>query len=432
MKTNFVFGLVGALLVLVLMGCNLFGVEEEKREELRILPPSGGTAAIPDNFWGEWIDLKTGESRYIDDSNDDNLTRLSDNVITDESGALLIPNRIANASFSGKVASLGNQSRSARAVGGGLGRRQGRVTNLKNATDTHTFTAGENGEYAVPGVIPGDTYEVEVEDEKISFTPAGDGDNAGTITLIDDGGTNFKVSFKQYSDNIVYAHPSSNGPNATDQYINGRIIIENTGDIDATAVTYQLTPENGLYVSNLPRTGILGTIEPGRTEEIGIAVACYVGVINGDFAFKTINVQLTDPINNRTWHDSFSLKFYKKEVEFHLRPRGNISCILVSPSGIYKLGNNYWESFPLISGNYTLVLSGAATDSETVYAFLIDSPKFDSSNFDSLNLFAGFTDTARYEPNNTEQTAAIITSDEIVAYLHKGDFDYYKFRLAYY
>jgi hypothetical protein len=431
MKQNLVFGLVGTILSLVLMGCDFVYPEEEKKEELRILRPSGSVKDIPDNFWGEWIDLKTGEARYIDDTNNANLTRLTDSVITDENGSLFIPNRIANASFSGKIARLSDQNRSARAAGGlgALGGIQGKITNLRNAADNQIITISDTGEYEVEGVIYGDTYKVEVEDETISFTPMGNGDNAGTITLSDDGGTNFKVSFVPSSDRIVYAHPVKGGPNSSDQYLGGRIIVENTGGMDATAVTYQLTFEDGLSMSNSPATGILGTIEPGRKKEITISAACYIGAINGDLAFKTIAVQLVDPIHNRTWNDSFSLKFYKKEVRVLLRPQG-VPCLLVTPSGAYRLGDNYYEYFPLLSGNYTLVLHGATADSETTYSFLLIDEMY---GFDpSDHLLSGFTDTARYEPNDTEQTATIITSDEIVAYLHKGDYDYYRFRLAYY
>jgi hypothetical protein len=440
MKANFVYGLAGMLLALVLPGCNLFFPEEETKEALRILPPSGA-APIPDNFWGEWIDLKTGERRYIDDSNDNNLTRLSDNVITDGNGAFLYPSRIANAGFSGKIAILSGQNRSVRAVGGGLGGIQGTVTNLKNAADEHSFTTDENGEYEVEGVIPGDTYKVEVEDEEIEFTPSGDGDNAGTITLIDDGGTNFKVSFTQDNSYLVYAHSK----NESGYPVHVPIVITNTGDIDATAATYQLTLENGLSSSE-SMTGILGTIEPGRTKEIRISVDCSSESMNSDYAFKTIGVQIDDPIHHKTWHDSVSVKFYRKEFDFLIIP-GNreLFGIFVTPSGAYRFGNNYNDGFwyddtgrevhgtfmefhrPLLTGDYTLVFCGATADTETVYSFGIEQ------RIDVLyDMRHNFTDVARYEPNDTEQTAAVITSDKLVAYLHKGDFDYYRFRLAYY
>jgi hypothetical protein len=317
------------------------------------------------------------------------------------------------------------------------------VTNLKNASDKHTSTTNDNGEFKVEDIIPFDTYEVEVKDEKIEFTPLDGGDNAGTITL-NEGGTNFKVSFTQ-NDNFkgyVCAYPN-NAPNSSDQHLTGRIIIKNTGgkntgDLDATAVTYQLTSANGLSVSNSPMKGILGTIEPGRTKEISISVTCSARSINGDFAFKTIGVQLTDPIHDRTWQDSISVKFYKKEVKFYLTPPVGLFSILVTPSGAYMF-NTLSEGgsviqIPLLTGDYTLVLCGATADSEGQYAFVIDNQlsSYYPGGISTVNFFSGFTDTARYEPNDTEQTATKITGNEIVAYLHKGDFDYYRFRLAYY
>jgi hypothetical protein len=407
--------------------------------KLRVLPPSNDLASIPDNFWGEWEDIKTGTTRYIDDSNDDNLSRLTDTVITDNGGALLYPIRVANASFSGKVAILSVQNASVRAIGG-LGGIQGTVTNLKNAADDHSFTTDENGEYEVDGVIPGDTYVVEVEEAKIEFTPAGDGDNAGTITLNDEGGANFKVSFTQ--DDRVYGSTR----NGSGNWLYIPITVTNTGTVDATAATYQLTLEDGLFSNTTSMTGVLGTIEPGKTKQISISVACLSDSIPDDYAFKAIDVQITDPIHNRTWHDSVSVKFYKKEVEFTIVP-GNLdlSGMFVTPSGAYQFGgNNYQKGYyyddrgwqvditykdhrlPLITGNYTILFYGASADTETFYAFGIEQGIKDLKNM------MNSTDTARYEPNDTDQTATVITGMDIVAYVHKNDFDYYKFRLAYY
>jgi hypothetical protein len=182
-----------------------------------------------------------------------------------------------------------------------------------------------------------------VENETINFTPTGDGDNAGTITLDDTGGVNFKVSFKSYSGEYVYAYS----------------------------------------------------------------------------------------LNKKTWHDSVSLQFYKKEVEFYLAPSERLSGILVTPLGAFRFGAYNYLRLPLSTGDYTLVLCGATADGETPYAFLIDSQKPHEYGFKPSDLYSGVSDVARYEPNNTEQTATAITRNEIVAYLHKDDFDYYRFRLAY-
>jgi hypothetical protein len=43
--------------------------------------------------------------------------------------------------------------------------------------------------------------------------------------------------------------------------------------------------------------------------------------------------------------------------------------------------------------------------------------------------FSAFVDAGRYERNDTEQTAAVITEGSMMAYLHKNDIDYYHFQV---
>jgi D-alanine-D-alanine ligase-like ATP-grasp enzyme len=77
---------------------------------------------------------------------------------------------------------------------------------------------------------------------------------------------------------------------------------------------------------------------------------------------------------------------------------------------------------PWSSSGYLVVLSGATIETEAAYALGVNRyPPY--SDFD----FGGFVDLGRYEPNGTEQTAAEVTDDSMMAYLHKNDIDYYRY-----
>jgi hypothetical protein len=67
-----------------------------------------------------------------------------------------------------------------------------KIHNLGNTADTQTVTTDDEGKFTVDKMIPGDTYQVDVEGQKIRFQPMGNGDDIGTITLTD--GVNFKTS----------------------------------------------------------------------------------------------------------------------------------------------------------------------------------------------------------------------------------------------
>jgi len=65
------------------------------------------------------------------------------------------------------------------------------------------------------------------------------------------------------------------------------------------------------------------------------------------------------------------------------------------------------------------VFCGATADTETVYSLKIGNLSYQDN--------ALGTDISRYEPNDTENTATVITGG-IRAYLHKNDIDFYRFR----
>jgi hypothetical protein len=452
-KKNWIVVVLIAVMSLFVTGCPM--EEEVEDTGMKILPPALETEDVPANFWGEWVDFKTGDSWYITGEtvkigsadpapiSGFTLTRQSNRIIQANGSTLLYAVRIANAGFSGAIAAPETAGRSARAIGG-MGGIQVIVDNLNDAAQSQTVTTDAGGRFTVPGVIPGDKYKVSAGGQAVVVTPE-DGEDIGTITITT--GLNFKVSVTHDSD-YLYAGKTSSVS----------ISIKNTGTEDATAATYQLSFDSGLS-STSSTTGILGTIEPGRTKKLELVLQCDANSIQGYSAFKTINVRIADPIHNKGWNDSVSLKFYKKEVKLVIIPDPRMGSsvavrtgwahtyplygVFTTPHGAFQFGassysysrdsaDRYTNFFPMTDGNYTLVFGGASADTEMIYSFCIEEiggdVYFNSYSF-NLDFYSSFTDVARYEPNDTEQTATPVTGGRTDAYLHKGDIDYYKFRL---
>jgi hypothetical protein len=377
-------------------------------------------------YWGEWLRMDTGDSWYI--SSDDikindyssagsaSLSKQSDRVIEvseDSRKYYLYASRTSNASFTGKIASFSSKARAVT----GLGGIQLAVTNINNTANKSNATTDGAGNFQVDNAIPGDDYKITVEGQTTTVSPAADGDNVGTITVTD--GVNFKTSIKPKSSSVrmqwLYA-------NSTAPYT-FTITIANTGTADCLAATYTLDFDDDLVVTSQPSDKIFGTIEPGKSKTIEVAVSCRP--IQDEYEFKKIGIRITDPIGNKTWEDSVSLKFNKTPVNFYMQADSSIAGVIITPNAeAYTLsGTSVSFSMPWSTRDYLLVFSGATAATETRYSLGIGVP--------ADNNFTGFTDLGNYESNNTENTATIINvSDKIMSYLHKNDIDYYKINLG--
>jgi len=78
-----------------------------------------------------------------------------------------------------------------------------------------------------------------------------------------------------------------------------------------------------------------------------------------------------------------------------------------------------------MTGDY--IVAVIPTSGQTIYKLYFNNNT--STSESEFNKEAeNFLDTGNYEPNDTEDTAVLIT-DDIMSYLHTGDFDYYKFSI---
>ncbi|MDR1400436.1 MAG: fibronectin type III domain-containing protein, partial [Treponema sp.] len=423
------------LTVMTMASCDLLSPKEDEPTKQPDSPygpetPDGpaygpetpdGPALYEKALWGEWVRMDTGEKWYISSSfikvdayelfQMPVLNKQSDKVIeVSDSGRkyYLYASRVANTSFTGKIASF--DAPSSRSLGGigGIGIS---ITNLNNMANEVSATTDTNGNFTVEGIIPGDAYTITPEGgTPTTVMPQGDGDDVGTITIVS-GGVNFKTTINS---SATYRAGTSNSISIT---------VTNTGDEDCTAATFELAFGDGLSGTT---SGILGTIEPGKTRTIQVNVSC--GAIEAESEFKKIGVKITDTAINKTWDDSVSVKFYKETVDFNIRANSgsSVSGVLIAPQGVYPFKNISWGqpiTVPRSTEDYLLVFSGATAETETIYSFGIDVPAIES--------FAGFMDLMNYEPNNTEETATPVTQFQIVSYVHKNDIDYYRINLDY-
>jgi hypothetical protein len=427
-----------------------------------------GGSVYAETYWGEWIRMDASETWYIsggkikidgrESSKSVSLEKQSDRVIQVTEGGrkyYLYASRTANASFTGTIAAFDSVSPPIRrSVAGGKGWAKVVTENLNNGS-TQTIQTDDEGKFTVEDAIPGDEYRITPEGgTPVTVTPKGDGDDVGTITV--SNGVNFKVGIvgmylgTSYNNesidtdlNMLCADGWYESPyygsyvySSQPTYPFG-LSIRNTGSIDVTAATYMLSFDEGLELTKGNYSGILGTIEPGTSKVININLRCSSGSIVGDYAWKKINITINDPINNRTWNDSVSLRFFKKIAS--VRFTGSANGIIITPSGQTVRSNSVMSAdygnirftgaaIPKLTGNeYLFVFSGAVADSESVYSFSFIKISYSGTIPDMPDQDGSLeTDTARYEPNNTEDTATVITGG-IHAYLHKNDIDYYKF-----
>ena len=442
-------GVLLALIALGMAGCQPEGPGQEPEK-----------AYYPKEFWGEW----QGIGRFDDGMDNIRLTNpvfniKSNNIIVGPSFNnerlrgfsytlekvskrvvklkfsasngkssifYLFPLRTASASFTGNVVSLKpdtSSSFAASRAASGLGGMQIIITNLNDAAQTQTVTTDQNGAFTTADTIPDETYSINAGGQTVKVTSPADGGNVGTVTVTD--GLNFK------------AHASiANNTYDIDRkhlYIGYRfttmLSVRNVGTQTATAATYRVTLDNGLELKSGSLTGILGSIEPDKTGYIFLDLTCTS--IEGESGFKKIYIEITDPIARKTWTDSVSVFFYRSMLKIAAGVRGNVSVCIITPRNetySFSIIHSYNDeldlfggvSFPRMTGDYIVAVIGGG-----IYKLYIDE-NTDSGNFKSEA--ANFLDTGNYEPNDTEDTAVLITGD-IMSYLHTGDIDYYKFRV---
>jgi len=442
--------MLGVLLALIALG--MAGCQPEEPD---------AAPYYPEEFWGEWQGI--GKLPYWTYSGSDPVVYITSNDIVigkknygqnfsytlekvskrvvklklldeysgyhTESTFYLFPLRTASASFTGNVVSLKpdtSSSFAASRAASGLGGIQITITNLNDAAQTYNVTTDQNGAFTTADTIPDEQYIINAGGHPVEVTSPADGGNVGTVTVTD--GLNFKTS-------VSTANTDYGLRDHKDLYVgkpfNASLKVKNVGTQTAKAATYKITLDNGLALNSDsidPLIGILGSIEPDKTGYIFLDLTCTS--IEGESSFKKIYIEITDPINKKTWTDSVSVFFYASMLTLEARAQSEIVINIITPRNETYTFHNYTfgygsRNFPRMTGDY--IIAVIPTWEQPIYKLYFNS-NTSTSESEFNKEAANFLDTGNYEPNDTEDTAVLITGD-IMSYLHTGDIDYYKFRV---
>jgi hypothetical protein len=476
MKTKVLYIFVITCFVLLQISCDLLSGNVSGNDESN----EKTTTRIEKAYWGEWMIANSTSSSYVgfsvSISEDEikitnrnfgytytanplekvNFNKRDDicpsmiqlnysgwsggNLVTFPEHFLLpIKTDISTVSFTGRVVSQEGSSQSviSRAVSG-IGGIQVIIDNLNNPDSPPvTVETDTDGNFIVEESIPGDTYEVSVEDQKTDFTPIADGDDMGTITVT--SGVNFKVN--RISNYVCY----------TNENTGISLSIENIGSTIAQGTIYTITTEDGLIL-NSSEYGVLGTIDPGEDKYLGVSIKCN-SFSGSDLIWKKIFFEINDPINNKTWNDSVSIPFYRTKplpvtyATINLgRDRVNgppIHLTIIAPNGKiftgyhsiwYETNKIYYEAseLPKMPGEYTIIVTNCGDGKEGIYAIVINDTRINESmtsypNFPQLPAPPTAADITRYKPNHTATEAPKVTLP-IIAYSLRDHMDFYKIK----
>jgi len=437
MKTKFVFLtiLMVSAVLLSFSGCSSFNSDDKNNNV-----DSMDNYNFSKEYWGEWVRMDTGENWYISNNkilvnksrkSGVTMRKQSTQVIEVTEGGrkyYLFASRVNNGQFTGNLASILPEtlSRTSRAVSS-VGGINIIIGNLGNAADKSNPTSNADGTFTFEGT-PGDTYVISVDNQDTVVTPSSSGDDIGTITVAN--GLNFKVKVTSQSDmQALYAGGLEYDFN---------IEIENTGTEDCTAARYDVTLPEDLTLISGTITGILRTIEPGKSRSIPVKLKC--DNISSQYEFKRIAVRIEDSLNGNVWNDSVSIKFNIGNVNFAIQSDTPVNGVVITPHGkAYYFRTEHLihyvspvttqkcrtaVSVPWSVDDYLVVFSGATADTETAYSFGVNMPNLDDN-------FTGFLNVMNYEPNNLEtQATQIDVSKPFMSYLHKNDIDYYRVNIS--
>jgi hypothetical protein len=443
-----------------------------------------GISASNKYFWGDWIQMDTGDTFNITDkllrknnaipivisasgSNSISfgsfiITKVSDNVASISNNKLLFRHGGSSRSFSVKLAGftdglMGSISQS-RGIGMGnqpIGGRTATRTNPNNPSDTEITVSGTDGTLAFtdavansPQTITIDTTGTNTQPISVTVEPTFDGEFIGTIPIVETGYI-FKVTSTTSDTTNGYLY----GNNYNNYVL--ALNINNIGNANCLTSVYSITStdpklhfvagnvsyenESG-YTTTQPTdltNGNFSTILPGNSKNLYFLIE--YGLLDTEFVDVTIDISITDSgAVSRTWIDSAVIRFYRRpvvlnttSVNFDNNTTATLKGFIIHPNGKsdrFTVAHNGITSvlIPWSSQPYGLVFSGAGASNEMKYSFAVGSEPASISGLYTI------PEINSYEPNDSEVTATSIStpSTPVKSYLKMGDIDYYEVEVS--
>ena len=398
---------------------------------------------ISKKYWGTWIRMDTGDEYYIDSdkvykcsssnkkysevqSGISGFTLEGENVLKNGSLAYFRKGGTAR-DFSLKVSGFSDSTTRAAAstMGGIKACRKGN----NNDSDTEVVTSSEEGIIKFTGAVADDVQVVTVEDTSVSLIPQYNGENSGTIPIVEKGMYGFKITYTINSDEQGYCYGSLY------KVYDLKLNINNIGDVICETSVYEITCDDARFdfVSG-SLTGNFSSIEAGKSKSLDFKVR--YGQVDEEYIDVPIKISITDSKYERTWVDTITLRFHRGVVAlkvnsrnfdsnskaqlkgFVIYPDGRSKRFTVSPSSVASV------LIPWSKSNYILAFSGATVDNEMAYSFGFDK----TVSLADLSGTWSISEINAYEKNDSVTTAVGITdlSKPVKAYLKSGDLDFYK------
>ncbi len=437
------------LLAFVFVSCS-FLFDEQNDNNLSGNSSNSNNGRIDSKYWGTWIQMDTGDEYYIDNQKVYKISYgYKSEIQSGISGYYLESNEVLrndstvffrkggkNRRFSATVS--GFSPRSARGIGTGSQEISGRRENEENPADNETATSDEDGSINFDGGVADDPQIVTVvqgnESGSATITPKYDGENVGSIPVVESGKYAFKTTYTV-----------SNADSQGFMYGNNMGLYEisfnltNIGYETCATSVYTISWEDtNLFSQNFEKQGNFTSIKSGASKTITGSFT--YGYFDEEYKDVTISIEITDSKYEKTWYDYVTLRFYRGWIDYKVKARNfnasssaKLNGFLVYPDGRSKRftvssGNVTTVSIPWSTRDYYLVFSGANDETEMCYSFV-------ASEFGSPADLSGvwsIADINAYESNDTIKDAVNISNNEVStkAYLKNGDIDYFKFNVS--
>lgn len=403
---------------------------------------SGKKGDIPREYWGTWIKMDDGIEYYIDSATVYKInyyggenTPIQDGISgfeLDGENVLKNENYVYfrkgghNRSFSLMTSGFADSNARAASIGkqGINGRRQ----NKNNEDDNEEKVSDEAGKLNFENAVAGDVQDIVISsgdtETNISLVPKFDGENVGSIPLVEDGAYGFKTSYAISCDSMGCCI----GNFYKDYDLT--LSIKNIGNAPCAASVYSIsTLDSNLIIVEGKINGNFSTIEPDKSQEIKLKVM--YGGVTRDFVDVPLNISISDRETMRTWEDSISLRFYKGYVPIHFTARNfnennysKLNGFVIYPDGRsdrFEIRNdeNKTINLPWSESDYILAFSGATADNEMAYSFGLDGTSYIKGVWEIEDMNA-------YKSNTASDPYVTDPDNPVKAYLGVNDIHFFK------
>lgn len=478
--------------------------DDSIKDEIELTFTNRPSVSSDNFFWGTWIRMDKGTTVEIDETalkevesnvstefdvgcDEETLKLIGGKVFTKQSNAVIqtqdgdatvlyFRKGGTNLSYSLKIVGF-DDSIPTRAAGnsGPIGKNNVKVKGLSNRFTSHISNAvsDSEGKVELKAPIQGDVQTVVVELEGRNditienLKIENDGDDMGTVPIVDEGDYSLKITgvINNSDKTEGYLYASHTYPmtltitNISDYESEPSIVTISTSSSQISLTNARLVKSDGTERSFPISEGYtIPTLKPWTTSTVKIDV-----VVGAESTFTNpsedvvIDINVKNPITERTWIDYVPLRVFKKTVNFAFNSKSAYENNDATLNGflIFPDGNNKFFSAPVntekvvevplfnSSEDYILVFSGATTTgdlddtTELYYTVVVDSNVSNPVNVSSSELKAAAMsfgensidpETGRRVRNNREEDAYEIYND-FQAYLSESDIDYYKIKI---